>query len=56
MDTEKKKCFSHCKSLYHEYIVCLFMNSQDVGYNVIRCDPEVKKYNKCIKNTKLSNI
>lgn len=47
MDTDEKKRFSHCKSLYHEYIVCLFMNSVDVGYNVIRCDPEVKKYINC---------
>ena len=49
---EKKNRFFHCKSLYDEYIKCLFINPLDGGFNVIRCNPEAKKYKDCIMKTK----
>lgn len=55
MDVNKKdkSIFSHCNHLYNDYLVCLFINTFEGGYNYIHCNKECKKYRDCIMQTKI---
>lgn len=52
MESKKDKDFSLCKSLYSDYIVCLFVNAFEGGYNYVHCNTQCKKYKDCISKTK----